>query len=578
MSSMISSKRPSGFRQGSLALAGMLAVTLSAHAQAVSILDDFEGKSNQNKFLGYSYFYNDAADGGTSVISTATPGTGVALLVDPAKSFDAGYNSPSALKLDFTYGANKPKSCGGTCAYGQMVGFGTQLVPGTDVTTGDGTKLDITGATAITFYAKANAAMKMRVELTTTNVKDFGYFRGDVSVGTDWTKLSIGLTNGLGGIAQPSWAVPVTFDPTLVQKLQFSISADDNTGLTKGTVWLDSIAVVGYKWTPPNACIPCVGAVAPAGMVLGDLEPVVTPPRAANQNAAGGYWFAYNDVGSRTVTAQKDYSEIFQGVDLTDPKAPVLTVSPAKGNAASNGAYIKFTLGPSYLDGANTVMPFVGIGTKTTDALETVPMNASAASGVQFDYNTDVGSTFSYIRLEVKTQQTNLGTNAAAIHSVLLPTTEGAWKTAYVKWENFSLPDWTEIPDKTVKVDAKTIVKFQWAVQDAPGTTGGFAVDNLKLPGMTAIGILTRKSAMSRGIRAHQADGRLDVAFDLASGVNNAKVSLVDMRGSVVASRTVSGKGAMVAPLETRALNSGLYTLQVRQGDVVRAMQVTLLK
>jgi len=563
-----------------LALAGTLAAALSARVQAAgSVLDDFEAKSNQNKFLGYSYFYNDAADGGTSVISTATPGTGVALLVDPLKSFDAGYNSPSALKMDFTYGANKPKSCGGTCAYGQMVGFGTQFVPGTDAVTGDGSKLDMTGATSITFYAKASVSLKMRVEVTTTNVKDFGFFRGDVSVGTDWTKLTVGLTNGLGGIAQPSWAIQVPFDPALAQKLQFSVSADDNTGLLKGTVWLDSIAVDGYTWTPPNACIPCVGAVAPAGMVLGDLEAVTAPPRAANQNAAGGFWFAYNDVGTRTVTTPtKDFSEIFEGVDLTDPKVPVLKVSPAKGAAGSNGAYIKFALGPSYLDGANTVMPFVGIGTKTSDALETVPMDATASTGVSFDYNTDAASTFTYIRLEVKTKQTNLGTNAAAIHSVLLPATGGVWKNAYVKWENLSLPDWVDIPDKTVLVEKITILKFQWAVQDAPGTSGGFAIDNVKLPSMTSIGILTRKSAMSRGLRAHQADGRLDVAFDLAAGIANAKVSLLDMKGAVVASRNVSGQGIMIAPLETRNLNSGLYTVQVRQGDVVRAMQVTLLK
>jgi Carbohydrate binding domain (family 11) len=581
MSSMISSNKPSGLRQGSLALAGILAAALSARAQVVSILDDFEAKSNQNKFLGYSYFYNDAADGGTSTISTSKPGaTATELLVDPLKSFDAGFNSPSALKLDFTYGANKPKSCGGTCAYGQMVGFGTQLVPGTDVTTGDGTKLDMTGATAITFYAKASAAMKMRVEITTTNVKDFGYFRGDVSVGTDWTKLSVGLTNGLGGIAQPSWAVPVTFDPTLTQKLQFSISADDNTGLTAGTLWLDSIAVQGYQWVPPTACVPCVGTTAATGAVLGDLEAVTTPPRAGNQNAAGGFWFAYNDVGTRTVATQKDYSEIFEGVDATDPKAPVLTVSPAKGAASSAGAYIKFTLGPSYLDGANTVMPFVGIGTKTSDALETSALNATGSTGVAFDYNTDAASTFSFVRLEVKTQQTNLGPNTAAIHSVLVPATKGEWKTAIIPWAKFSLPDWTEIPDKTVPVDVKTITKFQWAVQDAPGTTGGFAIDNVKLPGMTTVPpISIRKiGAMSRGLRAHQADGRLDVAFELAAGVNHAKVSLLDMRGAVVASRTVSGKGAMVAPLETRALHSGLYTVEVRQGNVVRALQVTLLK
>jgi hypothetical protein len=425
--------------------------------------------------------------------------------------------------------------------------------------------------------------MKMRVEITTTNVKDYGYFRGDVSVGTDWTKLSVGLTNALGGIAQPSWAVPVTFDPTLTQKVQFSISADDNTGLLKGTVWLDSLAVTGYKWVPPNACTTCWSTTPATGAMLSDLEidATVTPPRAANQNAAMGYWFVYNDVGTRTVATAKDYSEIFEGIDPTntDPKVPILKLSPGKGAAASQAAYIKFTLGPSYPDLGNTVMPFVGMGTRTSDALETGALNATASTAIAFDYNTDAASTFSYIRLEVKTKQTNLGTNAAAIHSVLLPATNGEWKTAIVPWAKFSLPDWTEIPDKTVPVQTSTITKFQWAVQDAPGTTGGFAIDNVKMPGMTTYPISIRKmGAIARGFRMHQADGRLDVAFEMASGIAKAKVSLVDMKGSVVASQTVSGKGAQVAGLETRNLRSGLYTLQIRQGDVVRGMQVTLLK
>jgi hypothetical protein len=448
MSSKISSIKPMGFRQGSMALVGILAVALGAHAQtaAASVLDNFEAGSNQNKFLGYSYFYNDATDGGTSVVTTAHVGSKPSELLVDSTSFDAGYASTKSLKMAFTYGPNKPKSCGGTCAYGQMVGFGTQFVPGTDVATGTGTTLDITGATAITFFAKASVAMKMRVEVTTTNVTDFGFFVANVSVGTDWGPQTVMLSTGLGGINQPSWAVPVTFDPTLVQKLQFSISADDNAGLTAGTVWLDSIVVQGYTWVPPTACMPCVGTTAATGAVLADLEPVTAPPRAANQNAAGGYWFAYNEVGTRAVTAQSQYSEIFAGVDLTNPTptAPILVVSPAKGAAASNGAYIGFTLGPTYTANGSIVQPFVGIGTKFSDALDIGALDATGSTGVAFDYNTDATSTFKFIRLEAKTNQTDLGTNAGVVHSVLLPATGGTWKTAIVPWAKFSLPTgWT---------------------------------------------------------------------------------------------------------------------------------------
>jgi hypothetical protein len=421
--------------------------------------------------------------------------------------------------------------------------------------------------------------MDMRVEITTTDVKDFAYHRAVAHLTTTWAKQTVLLTSGLGGINQPTWTTtPVTFNPADVQKIQFSISADDNAALTAGTVWFDSIAVVGYKWVPPNACVKCVSTTAATGAVLSDLETSAT--HAGAQNAAGGYWYAYNDVGTRTVTSQSQYSEIFEGVDATDPKAPILTVSPTKGAAGSAGAYIKFTLGPSYSDNGSQVMPFVGIGTKTSDALGTAFLDATPSTGIAFDYWTDAASTFSFIRLEVKTNQTDIGTNAGAVHSVLVPTTGGTWMTANIPWTSFSLPNWKDIPDPTVKVKTSGIAKFQWAVQDAPGTTGAFAIDNVKLPGMTTIPVVSIRSVQhaAKDLRMVQANGRLNVAFDMPAGVTKAQVNLLDMKGAVVASHDLSGKGLQQASLETRSLNSGVYSLQVRHGDVVRAMPVTLLK
>jgi hypothetical protein len=40
----------------------------------------------------------------------------------------------------------------------------------------------------------------------------------------------------------------------------------------------------------------------------------------------------------------------------------------------------------------------------------------------------------------------------------------------------------------------------------------------------------------------------------------------------------LTGKGLQVASLDTRTLRSGIYSLQVRQGDVVRGVPVTILK
>lgn len=585
MSSKLSHTTPPGLPKGSVLMAGLLAAALSAGAATPvsSVIDDYEAGSNQNRFLGYSYFYADAADGGTSVVTSSSPGaTASELLVDPAKSFDAGNNGSSkSLKLDFTYGTNKP-TCGAGCNYGQMVGFGTQLIAGTDpVGTGEGKVIDITGATAISFYAKATEAMKVRVEITTTAVKDFAFHRGEVTVSTAWEKHTVMLMPGLGGINQPSWtSTELPFDPTTVQKLQFQISADDNATLTAGTLWLDDIVMEGYSWVPPSACVTCVSATPATGAVLSDLEEVADPPRPAHQNAAGGFWYVFNDVGSREVTTQSEYSEIFEGVDLTDPKVPMLQISPDKGAGGSGAAYINFTLGPSYKEGTNTVMPFVGIGTKTSNELETNSWDATGSTGIAFDYWTSADAKFQFIRLEVKTNQTDLGPNPGVVHHVLVPPTGGAWKTANIPWSKLVLPDWDEVPNKAAPVKISGIIKFQWQVQDAPGTTGAFAIDNVKFPGLTAIApaSIRQMARASQDLRMTQAAGRLDVAVNLPSGVRNARVELVDLKGALVQGRSLSGSGMVNATLDTRNLRGGVYVLQVRNGGTVRSMPVTLLK
>lgn len=584
MSSKSSRTIPAGLTRGSVFLAGVLAAALSAQAQATSVIDDFEAASNQNKFMGYSYFYADKADQGTSVVNSATVGPGVnELLFDPLKSVDAGYNgSKHSLKLDFTYGANKPQCLPAPCSYGQMVGFGTQLIAGTDaIGAGEGKTIDLTGATAITFFAKASTAMKVRVEITTSNITNFAFHRGEVLVTTAWAQHTVLLTPGLGGINQPSWnQVPVPFDPTKVQKLQFQISADDNATLTAGTLWLDDIKALGYNWVPAAACIPCVGTTPGTGGLLADLEPGTgATPRPAHQNYAGGYWYAYNDVGARVVTSQAQYSEIFEGVDLTNPtpSVPLLQVSPTKGNGGTGAAYIKFQLGPTFKEGVETIMPFVGLGTKVSDNLETIPYNATGSTNISFDYWTEAASTFKYIRLEAKSNQTDLGTNKGVVHHALFPATAGAWKTAIVPWNKLVLPDWDAVPNKTAPLKLSGLLQFQWAVQDAPGTSGAFAIDNVRLGGIT-IGVLRKAAKSTQGLRMTQVAGRLQVGFDLPAGVNAAQVTLTDLKGAVVASRSLTGTGAVQTGLDVGSLRSGLYSLQVRHGQVVRSTPVTLLK
>jgi hypothetical protein len=60
--------------------------------------------------------------------------------------------------------------------------------------------------------------------------------------------------------------------------------------------------------------------------------------------------------------------------------------------------------------------------------------------------------------------------------------------------------------------------------------------------------------------------------------VDAVEFSIVDMKGAVVASRKVSGKGVVEASMDTQALRSGLYAMQVRHGVLAATQSFTLLK
>ena len=75
-----------------------------------------------------------------------------------------------------------------------------------------------------------------------------------------------------------------------------------------------------------------------------------------------------------------------------------------------------------------------------------------------------------------------------------------------------------------------------------------------------------------------QVSGRMQVAYKLPAGVDAAEFSIVDMKGSVVESRKVAGKGILETSMDTQALRSGLYAMKVSHGGYSASQPFTLLK
>ncbi len=206
-------------------------------------LDDFEHGTTTNYFKGSCLAYSDRDDGGESDILSGEliEGTKNLYNLPPTAGEGCPDGTPQhGLMMQFKYGTPRPFD--GSYYYGKNVGIKSNL------TSTDNGFRDITGATRITFKAKASTPMIVRVLIPISTVTDKGYHRRNVTVTSAWKTFSISLDS----LSQPTWATYKNFDRRLVQRVQWEIITEDNADLTEGTFWLDDIALDGYDSNVPE--------------------------------------------------------------------------------------------------------------------------------------------------------------------------------------------------------------------------------------------------------------------------------------------------------------------------------------
>ncbi|MBD3418578.1 MAG: hypothetical protein GF398_00525 [Chitinivibrionales bacterium] len=560
-------------KQPSVLFAAILAFSAST-LFAQWTLDDLEHGTNQNYAKAYWYYYDDCEDGGDSKIKDVAA-------YDPTVCGDGkyeflptsqvGYNGTMAAKLEYEMGPTEP-SCGAGCTYGNMVGIGTMLAP-------EGSSIDISGATAITFQAKASATMTVRVEVATAAVTDFAYHRAEFEVSSNWAQYTVNLLDQGIEFKQPDWTqTPVDFDPTTVEKIQWQVSMDYPSNPTAGNLLIDEVQIAG--WEPDFSCQDCKIAAGSWGTTVDGLTLSSFDKAPLNKNAIGYYWYCYNDAEGRTVTDPTEYSNIFGGVtpNSTEPTKPIIKID-GNGHSSTNGAFIDFELGPTYEEIGTTIQPFVGIGTMLSDNLGTEFYDAEAANatGVYFDYKTS--SDVDYLRLEVKANK-DYG-NPGIVHSVLLQGTDGQWKGAKVLWSTLKLPDWDEvnlIADKSLKTTE--LEKIQWAFQGKPQTSASFAIDNVGLIG--ASGGAPVHNFKSHGkvsaFSATHKDNSLILA--LPASLDNAQLTVTDLGGRMLYSRKVrtQSAAAYTIPFSLNTLSNGTYFVRLTDKHISHTMQLSIVK
>jgi hypothetical protein len=532
---------------------------------ADAVLEDFEAK-NQNKFGYYWFYFDDSNDGGNSTLPGLTKDG------DYAVAPTAGGHSGNCLPLPYKLG---PKATTNKCNY---VGCGTMLCADKD-------SLNLTGATGFSFWIKAKKETYVDFMVLTKSVKDYAYHHAVVTAPTEWTQVTVALAD----LEQPTWGKKITFDPKSATKLQWQIHTDNVGKDSTGTVYLDDIVITGYTFVAADQCPTCAAAPGSGtGALLADMD---ASPN--DKNARRYFWYCYNDAENHAtpVASQSDFSRILAGAqidveDLTAAPSLVIDAEDKKGYNGTPGAYLNFTLGPSFKQAGDTtqiIRPYVGLGTllsKNGTATDTYDAKADGATGIYFDYMLSSSSPSTELTLEV---YANSFTKGGVVHHVKLPATcgsgEAVWKGATIPFTKLKLPAWQGV-DQTVALDATILKKLQWAVQDAPGVQCELAIDNVYFLGATKITVAAR-------MRGTPADNRPVISARVVkntlrisqpSGFKNASLALVDTRGATrVQALRRSGKNVI---LDIKGLAKGVYVLVVKEkastGEFSRTIPVTV--
>jgi hypothetical protein len=205
---------------------------------------DFENMQLQSTLGAYGGTYadnaelaNDSVTYGNSVLTTFP------LHSEPdSMLWVPGYQESSLTALQFGYQlGNVLLGCGGDCTYSPHVGMAFQFAQ---------EALDLTGATHLTFWAKALDSVKVNVSVGMRDtVSDLQSYTQQFIIDTTWKQYSIELIASIV-FTLPSWAPDRPFVAALANSMSFSINKGDNPDSTGNALFLDDIEIVNWVYTP----------------------------------------------------------------------------------------------------------------------------------------------------------------------------------------------------------------------------------------------------------------------------------------------------------------------------------------
>jgi hypothetical protein len=229
-------------------LVGTAAMAVTAAPTDSTVVADFNLQTNKNNTEGFWFYVTDKGSGGNSKVTSGD--TTMNPPIFSATSFGdnaygiVGYSG----RMEFELGTVKP-ACGAGCTYPNEVTFGTNVEQILDVS-----PLDITGATAISFWARATPAANISVIFLTKDITDYSWARAAVPATPVWKRYTANFSGTTGIVFKSTYGQGKDKALTLnkVQGINFAIQKDaTNPTLTKGELLIDDLTIHG--WKDPNA-------------------------------------------------------------------------------------------------------------------------------------------------------------------------------------------------------------------------------------------------------------------------------------------------------------------------------------
>ncbi|MDR2592410.1 MAG: T9SS type A sorting domain-containing protein [Chitinispirillales bacterium] len=604
-----------------LGLAAALAVAGGAFAD--SVLDNFEGGSNANRFGAYWYFYTNtyAARASGNPTGCDQKDYTAALVDSKLEMIDNATKSGNQLLFTGSYGSDLVAPHGGQ--YSGVMKFSNLLSPWKSATTkenpdvypgvGMGTGLTtdtingmgsgFTSAKKIKFWMRvsdADLVVKFKIEFATQIAGNGNSWpcNADASYevvlpepSTAWKEYEINIeasNSGSGAtcaapkLCRPTWETgkPYTYDLSKALKVAWFLEGSSNgtTAGAEGQIAIDDISIEGYTFVDKWLCTSCIknDSERPADSLLfSNFDNQLPETQSLAQNRLKQYWYAYSDNVARGTQGTPSTIDDGQWNDPYYPDGPSLIIndeSNVYGVNGSHGAYIQFTMGTPFTKNGESVQPFVGIGTNLADSNSVY--NGANLTKIWLRYKT-VG--FEELFVEFHDEYA-VSHDDGEVFYTKLPGTNGEWNIAEIPLTGdvLKLPSWAKNRTGALATFDKTkLTKLQFKNQST--NDGVLVLDDIYffdptiaggVEGPVSVKSLGSKAKVS-GLRAVYSRGKIGVNWNAGTSVASGSVQLVNTKGRVVASAPIATTaGKVTANLGANTIPTGMYFVRVNAKDV----------